>query len=226
MIYDIPHKPELVASSGLLQPLPLPTTIWSTISMDFLEGLPKSQGKSVIFVVVDKLSKYAHFIPFAYPFTAIDVAQVFLDHIYKLHGLPNTIISDRDKIFLSMFWKELFKLLKLKLHMSTAYHPQTDGQTKVVNRCLECYLRCMFGEQPKQWLKWMSIAEWWYNTNHHSVINTTPYEMVYGQTPPLRVPYVRGESKVEAMDRTLSSREEVIEVYKFHLRRAQDRMKS
>ncbi|GJS19026.1 retrotransposon-related protein [Tanacetum coccineum] len=220
------YKPELVAYPGLLQPLPLHTTIWSTISMDFIESLPKSQGKTDIFVVVNKLSKYAHSIPLAHPFTAIDVAQVFLDNIYKLHGLPNTIISDRDKSFLSMFWKKLFKLLKVKVHMSTSYHPQTDGQTEVVNKCLECYLRCMTGEQPKQWMKWLSLAEWWYNTNHHSAINITPYEMVYGQTPPIHVPYVGGESKVEAVDRTLSAREEAIEVCKFHLKRAQDRMKS
>ncbi|GJX35295.1 retrotransposable element Tf2 [Tanacetum coccineum] len=180
--------------------------------MDFIESLPKSQGKTVIFVVVDKLSKYAHFIPLAHPFTAIDVAQVFLDNIYKLHELPNTIISNRDKVFLSMFWNELFKLLKVKVHMSTSYHPQTDGQTKVVNRCLECYLRCMTSEKPKQWMKLLSLAEWWYNTNHHSAINTTPYEMVYGQTPPIHVPYVGGESKMEVMDRTLSAREEAIEI--------------
>ncbi|GJS19021.1 retrotransposable element Tf2 [Tanacetum coccineum] len=84
----------------------------------------------------------------------------------------------------------------------------------------------MTSEQPKQWMKWLSLAEWWYNTNHHSAINTTPYEMVYGQTPPIHVPYVGGESKMEVVDRTLSAREEAIEVCKFHLKRAQDRMKS
>lgn len=117
------NKIDLAVYPGLLQPLPMPATVWSSISIDYVESLPKSQGKSVIFVVVDRLRKYAHFIPLSYPFIASDVAQVFLENIYKLHELPSTIISDIDKVFLSLFWKELFKLLQVKLHMSTKYHP-------------------------------------------------------------------------------------------------------
>nr|GEX74113.1 reverse transcriptase [Tanacetum cinerariifolium] len=89
----------------------------------------------------------------------------------------------RDKVFICTFWKELFKLLHVKLLMSTAYHPQTNAQIEVVNRGLECYLRCMCGENPKDWNKWFSLAEWWYNTNYHSVLKTTPYEVLYGQKP-------------------------------------------
>ncbi|GJS18308.1 putative mitochondrial protein [Tanacetum coccineum] len=192
-------KPDLSAYPGLLQPLPIPNTVWSSISMDFVEGLPKSQGKNVIMVVVDRLSKYGHFIPLAHPFTAVQVAQAFLDNIYKLHGLPESIVSDRDKVFISTFWKELFKLLHVKLLMSTAYHPQTDGQTEVVNRGLECYLR---------------------------FLKTTPYEVLYGQTPPIHIPYVSGESRVDTVDRTLTAREEVIKALTFHLKRSQERMKT
>ncbi|GKB12251.1 retrotransposable element Tf2 [Tanacetum coccineum] len=93
------------------------------------------------FVIVDRLSKYAYFIPLSHPFNAMDVAQVFLDNINKLDGMPNTIASDRGRVFLCTFWKDLFKLLKVKLHMSTSYHSQADGQTEVVNRCFEYYLR-------------------------------------------------------------------------------------
>ena len=218
-------KPDLSAYPGLLQPLPIPNTVWSSISMDFVEGLPKSQGKNVIMVVVDRLSKYSHFIPLVHPFTASQVAQKFLDNIYKLHGLPENIVSDRDKVFTSLFWKELFKLLHVKLLMSTAYHPQTDGQTEVVNRSLECYLRCMCGENPKEWCKWLSLAEWWYNTNYHTTLTTTPYEVLYGQTPPIHIPYVSGESRVDTVDRTLTAREGVIQALKFHLKRSQERMK-
>ena len=198
------QKPDLAAYPGLLQPLPIPDKIWSSISMDFVERLPVSQGKTVIFVVVDRLSKYAHFIGLQHPFTASTVAQAFMDNVYRLHGLPESIISDRDKVFLSHFWQSLFKTMKVQLKLSTAYHPQTDGQTEIVNKCLECYLRCMTGDKPKEWLMWLPMAEFWYNTNYHSSINITPYEAVYGQPPPLHIPYVPGESAVESVDRTLA----------------------
>ncbi|GJS04942.1 retrotransposable element Tf2 [Tanacetum coccineum] len=170
------------------------------------DKLPSSQEKTVILVVVDRLNKYAHFIVMQYPFTASTVAQVFLDNMYKLHGLPDSIVSKRDKIFLSHFWQSLFKMLKVQLKMSTAYHPQTDGQTEIVNKCLECYLRCMTGEKPKEWPMWLPMAEFWYNTNFHSAINTTPFQTIYGQTPPLHIPYVSGDSLVEKVDRTMQAR--------------------
>lgn len=103
-------KPEHVASPGLLHPLRIPNIIWESISMDFIEGLPKSQEKQVIFVVVDRLSKYAHFLAMSHPFTALDVAYLFLDSIYKLHGMPASIVSDRDSIFVSQVWTEFFSL--------------------------------------------------------------------------------------------------------------------
>ncbi|GAU25735.1 hypothetical protein TSUD_216660 [Trifolium subterraneum] len=217
-------KPDLAASPGLLQPLSIPSQIWTDISMDFIEGLPPSFGKQVIFVVVDRLSKYAHFMALAHPYTALDIAQLFLDNVFKLHGLPESITSDRDPIFLSTFWTEFFKLQGVALNKSTAYHPQSDGQTEIVNKCLETYLRCMCSDKPTQWSKWLSLAEWWYNTNYHSSTHTTPFEVVYGQPPPIHLPYLPGSSDSLSVDRSLLAREEAIKLLKFHMLRAQNRM--
>lgn len=179
------NKTEIVALPDLLQPLPIPDRIWTEISMDFIEGLPMSQGKTVIMVVVDRLSKYAHFMPLSHPFTAVEVAKVFMDTVYKLHGMPSSIVSDRDKVFTSTFWRELFRLQGTQLHLSTSYHPQTDGQTEVVNRCLEVYLRCMSGDRPESWVQWLPLAEW-----YHSSTQMTPYQVVYGQVPPSYIHYI------------------------------------
>jgi len=118
--------------------------------MDFISGLPKSKGKDVILVVIDKLIKYCHLIVLSYPYTASSVVERFLDTVYKLHGLPSKIIIDRDPLFTSTFWKDLMQRLGVQLNYNTAYHPQTDGQTERVNQCIETYLRCMIFNQPRK----------------------------------------------------------------------------
>jgi hypothetical protein len=134
-------------------------------------------------VVIDKFSKYAHFLPLSHPFTALSVAQLYFNNVYKLHGLPKAIVSDRDRIFTSALWKELFKLSGTDLLMSSSYHPQTDGQTERLNQCLEAFLRCTVHSCPKQWSKWISLAEYWYNTSYHSALGLTPFEALYGHPP-------------------------------------------
>ena len=116
-------KYNTVASPGLLQPLPIPEHVQQHITMDFIEGLPSSFGKQVIFIVVDRLSKASHFMALSHPYTAADKAQCFLDHVFKLHGFPDTITSDRDPVFVSHFWKEFMSLQGIQVQLSTAYHP-------------------------------------------------------------------------------------------------------
>lgn len=131
--------------------------------MDFVEAL-LLHAKNCIPVVVDRFSEYKHFIALDHPFTALSVAKLFLQQVYHLHGLPNSIISDRDHVFTSQLWQELFRLAGVTLKMSIAYHPQMDVQTERVNHCLEAFLHCFVSACPTKWIEWIYLAEYWYNT--------------------------------------------------------------
>ncbi|KAL0318286.1 UNVERIFIED_CONTAM: Transposon Ty3-G Gag-Pol polyprotein [Sesamum angustifolium] len=189
--------------------------------MDFIEGLPQSYGKDSILVVVDRLTKYSHFILLKHLYIAFSIAKVFFDNIYKLHGLPVSIVSDRDRIFTSNFWKELFGLTGVSLDMSSAYHPQTDGQTEGINQCLENYLRCMCHQQPKKWAQWITLAEFWFNTNFHSGLKATPFQALYGYPPnQLAIgPYLQcHHSEVEEL---MQGRVKLVQLLKDNLQQAQ-----
>ena len=120
-------KHETCFLAGLLQPLPILDKPWLDVSMDFVEGLPKSHLKFVVFVVVDRLTKYTHFMALSHPYITTMVANLYLHFVFKLHGMPSTIVSDRDPVFTSFFWKELMRLQGVSLTMPSSYHPQTNG---------------------------------------------------------------------------------------------------
>lgn len=119
--------------------MPIPTIPWIYINLDFAEGFPKSQGFEAILVVVERLTKYVHFVLVSHPYIVAKIAFLYMQHIFKLHVMPISMVSDRDATFNSLFWTELFRLQGTTLAMSTTYHHQSDGQTKVVNRRLEQY---------------------------------------------------------------------------------------
>lgn len=220
------NKNDSMKPAGLLQPLPIPMRVWTDISMDFIEGLPPSNGFTVIMVIVDRLTKYGHFVPMKHPFTALTVAKSFITNVVRLHGMPKSIVSDRDKIFISHFWQTLFKLQGTQLCMSSSYHPQTDGQTEVVNRTLEQYLRCFVDGQPRKWAEWIPWAEFSYNTSIHSATKISPFEAVYGTPPPTPLTYVPGTSRVQAVDEFLRDRDSILRELRRNLLVTRDRMKS
>lgn len=204
-------KHEHTHPAGLLQPLPIPAGAWQDISLDFIEGLPVSGNSNAILVVVDRFTKFAHFLPIKHPFTAHQIAHLLLDSVVKLHGLPKSIVSDRDRIFMSAIWQELFTTLGTKLLHSTSYHPQTDGQTERVNQCLEMFLRCSVHQSPKQWKQWLPLAELWYNSNFHSSIGCSPFKALYGSEPNLGVLTNSFVKDTSVMD-IIKDREEHIEM--------------
>jgi hypothetical protein len=190
--------------------------------MDFIEALPKMGGKSVILTMVDHLSKYAHFIPLAHPYSARTVAHKIFSEIVKLHGLPKSIVSDRDVVFTSIFWQELFKLSSVKLQVTSAYHPQSDGQSMVVNKIITMYLCCLIGDRPKEWIRWLPWVEFCYNTTYHKSNRTTLFKLVYGCGPPQLKSYSLGDAAVPSVDDLLTEQDPFLEQTKVYLQQSQD----
>jgi hypothetical protein len=165
-------------------PLPIPEGPWMNVSMDFVLGLPRTKkGNDSIFVVVDQFSKMVHFIACKKTTDAVNVAQLYFREIYRLHGLPLSIVSDHDTRFLSHFWRCLWQLSHTMLDFSSAHHPQTDGQTEVVNRSLGALLRSLVGENLKSWDLQLYQVEFTYNRSVNRSTVLSPFTIICGGNP-------------------------------------------
>ena len=168
---------------GLLEPLPVPPRAWSSVSLDFIVDLPVSGGKTCILVFVDRLTKMAHFVGLAAVPSAEETADAFLVCVFRAHGLPDELVSDRGSQFTSRFWSRLTDLLGIQRNLSTAFHPESDGQTEIVNQRLEQYLRCYVGYQQDDWCSLLPLAEFAYNNSLHSSTKMSPFFANYGFHP-------------------------------------------
>ncbi|KAJ3690866.1 hypothetical protein LUZ61_020030 [Rhynchospora tenuis] len=157
---------------------------------------------------------------------SMDFIVGFPKNIVKLHGIPESIVSDRDSVFTSIFWQKLFRLQGVHLKLSSAFHPQTDGQTEVVNRTIEMYLRCLACDRPRSWLQLLPWAEFCYNTSYHSALKATPFEVVYGRSVPSLLPYTPVATNIEAVDLCLQNRDDLLRDARQRLLQAQQRMKT
>ncbi|KAL5838964.1 hypothetical protein ACOSQ4_011572 [Xanthoceras sorbifolium] len=212
-------KAEHQRPSGLLQPLPIPEWKWDKISMDFVTGLPLTpQRYDAIWVIVDRLTKTAHFIPIRKDYKLNKLARLYVENIVRLHGVPSSIISDRDPRFTSRFWRALQTALGTELNLSTAHHPQTDGQSERTIQILEDMLRSCILDFGGNWGEHLSLVEFAYNNSYQASIGMAPYEALYGR--PCRSPSCWAE-----LDERITIGPEIIEETTSKVRIIQERLK-
>ncbi|KAL0536183.1 hypothetical protein IC582_025122 [Cucumis melo] len=213
--------------AGLLQPLSIPEWKWENVSMDFITGLPRTlRGFTVIWVVVDRLTKSAHFVPGKSTYTASKWAQLYMSEIVRLHGVPVSIVSDRDARFTSKFWKGLQTAMGTRLDFSTAFHPQIDGQTERLNQVLEDMLRACALEFPGSWDSHLHLMEFAYNNSYQATIGMAPFEALYGKCCRSPVCWDEvGEQRLMGPE-LVQSTNEAIQKIRSRMHTAQSRQKS
>ncbi len=175
---DPRHKPY-----GLLKPLEIPDRPWTSLSMDFITDLPSSNGYTCILVVLDRFTKMGHFIPFPNVPSSEDTANAFMLHIFRLHGLPNEILTDRGTQFTSKFWTAICATLKISMKLSSPFHHQTNGLTERVNSVVEQFLRCYSNFKGSNWQNYLFLAEFCYNNSVQESLKYSPFYANYGYNP-------------------------------------------
>jgi len=220
------NKPRTQPPMGLLKPLPIPTRPWSSISMDLITCLPEtSEGYDSIVTVVDRLTKMVHFFPCTIKTSAPELAHLFLDNIFRLHGIPESIISDRDPRFVSKFWRELCVLIGTKQNLSSPYHPETDGQTERTNRIIEEMLRHFVAPHQKDWNKHLATCEFAINNAVQDNTGYSPFQLTYGYNP-LTPANLINPSAVPAAQDLHEQLTRDLELATTHLKAAQQRQKN
>ncbi|KAK1415113.1 hypothetical protein QVD17_30884 [Tagetes erecta] len=212
---------------GKMQPLEIPLWKWEHITMDLVTKLPKTaKGYDAIWVVVDRLTKSAHFIPIREAYSSERMAEEYINEVVSRHGVPVSIVSDRDTRFTSRFWRKFQHEMGTKLLISTAYHPQTDGQSERTIQTLEDMLRACIIDFGGSWDKYLPLAEFSYNNSYHSSIKMPPFEMLYGRK--CRTPVCWGEVGQRELENkeVVEVTNEKIDQIRAHLKAAQDRQKS
>ena len=224
------NKPSNQRTPGLLQPIPAPTRRWEQVTMDLITSLPiTSSGNNAIYVVCDRLSKAAHFVPVHVgdkTLTAERVAKLFVDNVVRYHGMPTTIIADRDGRWAGNFWQALCTQLGTRLALSSAYHPQTDGQTERTNRTVEEMLRNYVNDQQNDWDQLLPLMEFAFNDSESATTGFTPFYLLYGEHPrsPLTACLPHDDTVPAAAD-FVERIHGNLRTAKQHIQRAQERQK-
>ena len=224
-------KSDTRAKAGLLQPLEVPIRKWQQVTIDLVIDLPESNGFTAIVVFVDRMTKMVHFAPCTKEIAAVDYAKFFVDNVFLLHGLPEVIISDQDPRFTSKFWTSLFDSLGTDLRFSTAFHPQTDGQSERMIQTLENFLRPYVERHPHDWSNQLSLAEFAANNAVNVSTGYSPFYLQAGDNPIIPSTFLNEgagnrDSRVEAVQEMVDRMKTALEDAQQNLTAAQQRMKA